>query len=196
MKKLGASLLLLAACLVLSMPAMSQDSLKEERITDLAGHNIIYYHGQNFIDQVDTNFYAPKYGQEMVLERMQLDLYNEPGVVSVMWVSETQKNITVDVLTEMYDRLNASGGDATKAILGTVNIGGIEWHTVSAPKKDQQGFVNVGMIAYTNGERTATVTMEESRPKLDNEGFSQTLKYVQFEKNPKTTPGLPLAYFF
>ena len=183
------------ACLVLITPTIAE--LTEEKLTDLAGHNIIYYHGPGFINLFDDDYYAANYGRNFVVGKMTLDLYdqvNEP--LSVMWFSETEGNVTVDVLQEMYERLEASGADTENATLSTVNINGIEWHTAYAPKKDGSGTEHVAMIAYTNGQKTATITMDESRKELDLAGFNQTLRYVRFEQNPKTTPGLPLAYFF
>jgi hypothetical protein len=187
----GTALLFLAAVCLLSTPGIAE--LKSNKITDLAGQSFVYWHGVDFVDQFDSNVFFPKYGENGFVERMDLKLYPEP-IVSVLWIVEMEKQVKIDVVAEMYDRINTSGGNATKAVLGTVEIGGAEWRTAAAPKKDGKGFNHVAIIAYTNGKKTAMLIMDEIRPELDLDGFNKTLEYVQFEKD-SGTQGLPLAYY-
>ena len=194
----GALLLLLAGCLIFCTPGLGEDLIEdliEDKITDLAGYNFTYSHGSNSIDQFDESVYIPVYGKNFKTERIYLDLYEEP-IISILWISETEDHVTIDVISEMYSRLDSSGGDISSAIWGKIIISGMEWRTVYSPKKNGQGYSYVGMIAYTNNLKTAAITIEENRSDLNLDGFNKTLEKIRFEDSIDANPGLSPAYFF
>lgn len=181
----------MVVCLM-SIPGIAE--LRSDRITDLAGMNFEYWHSPASLDQFNDSVYFPKYGINFSVERIELDLYDKVPVYSVLWISESDRRVTVDVVEELYNRINTSGGDTQKATFGTVQIGDITWHTAAAPRKDGRGFNHVAVIAYTNGKRTATVIMDEIRPVQDLDGFNQTLQFIRFEK-PSSNLGYSLEYY-
>jgi hypothetical protein len=189
----GALLLLTVVCLATSTLGMAE--LESDMITDLAGQSFAYWHSPDYVNQFNDSVYIPHYGVNFAVARKELNLYDyDQPIISVLWVTEANKKIVIDVIGDMYDRINESGGDVQKATFGTVEIGGIAWHTAQAPKRDGTGVSYVAMIAYTNGEKTATLMLDETRPKLDNDGFKKTLNYVKF-KTGSGKVGMPLQYY-